>query len=82
MKHLFPLMLASMLITGCTTTRYLRVACITPEQLEELKRAKPEAIRDKLTGKADEDLKLVAGKLIRVEAYASGLIDILGNCTG
>lgn len=68
--------------SACTTTRYQRVHCISAEQLAELKAQRPQAIRDRLTGEADKDLLLVTGKLIRVESYADGLIDVLGNCAG
>ena len=81
MRHLFPAMLACMLLTGCQRTRYVRVYCISPEQLAELERARPGKIRDQLTGKADEDLRTVTGKLIRVEAWGGGLLDVLGGCT-
>jgi hypothetical protein len=67
-------------LSGCATTRYSTAYCITPAQLTQLKAAKPAKIRSQLTGQADSDLKLVAGRLVRVEAYADGLIDILGGC--
>lgn len=80
MKRLV-LALTALSLTGCAQTRYVRVYCITKEQLAELQRQKPAKIRDQLTGRADEDLKKVAGRLVRVEAYADGLIDVLGGCT-
>jgi hypothetical protein len=78
MRALIPL--AALILTSCTTIRYQPVYCITKEQLAELQAQRPQAIRDKLTGKADEDLKLVTGKLIRVQAWGNSLIDILGAC--
>jgi hypothetical protein len=68
-------------IMGCTTVRYVPVYCITKEQLAELQAQRPGKIRDKLTGKADADLRLVTGKLVRVEAWGDGLIDVLGGCS-
>jgi hypothetical protein len=83
MRPLFAAMLACLLLTGCVTRiRYVPVYCITKEQLAELQAQRPGKIRDKLTGKADEDLRLVTGKLVRVEAWGDGLIDVLGGCTG
>jgi hypothetical protein len=77
------LILAAILLSGCAhKPQFQRVHCITPEQLAELKAQRPQAIRDRLTGEADKDLLLVTGKLIRVESYADGLIDVLGNCAG
>jgi hypothetical protein len=80
-KRSAALFLITYLCSACTTIRYQPVYCITKEQLAELQAQRPQAIRDKLTGKADEDLKLVTGKLIRVQAWSDGLIDVLGACT-
>jgi hypothetical protein len=82
MKHLFPLMLASMLITGCTTTRFVRVPCLTKEQLAERERAEPPLVGKDLTGRADEDIKTIAGSAVRLRAWGKGNLDILGGCTG
>jgi hypothetical protein len=76
-------LIAALLLSGCAhKIRYQRIACISQEQLNELKAQRPQAIRDKLTGEADKDLLLVTGKLIRVEAWGDGLLDVLGNCAG
>lgn len=69
-----------LLLTGCAQTRYVQTFCVTGAQLEQLQHAKPGKVRDQLTGKADEDLKKVAGRLVRVEAWGDGLIDVLGGC--
>lgn len=69
-----------LLLGGCTHTRYITVYCVTKAQLEQLAKAKPEKVRDQLTGKADEDLKKVTGRLVRVEAWGDGLLDVLGGC--
>jgi hypothetical protein len=82
MKHLFPLMLASMLITGCTTTRFVRVPCLTPEQLAERQKAEPEKVAPKLTGRADEDVRTIAGSAIELRAWGRGNLDIMSGCTG
>jgi hypothetical protein len=68
-------------LSGCATTRYTTAYCVSPAQLTQLKAAKPAKIHSQLTGQADSDLKLVAGRLVRVEAWGDGLIDILGGCT-
>jgi hypothetical protein len=81
-KHLFPLMLASMLITGCTTTRFVRIACLTPEQLEERRRAEPPLVREKLTGKADEDVRIIGGSAVELRAWGRGNLDVLSGCVG
>jgi hypothetical protein len=82
MKHLFPLMLVSMLITGCTTTRFVRIACLTPEQLEERRKAEPPLVGKDLTGRADEDIKPIAGSAVRLRAWGRGNLGLLEGCTG
>jgi hypothetical protein len=82
MKHLFPLMLVSMLITGCTTTRWITVPCLSPEQLEERRKAEPPLVRDQLSGRADEDIKPIAGSAVRLRAWGRGNLDVLSGCTG
>jgi hypothetical protein len=67
-------------LSGCTTVRYQRVYCVTKAQVEQLQKAKPGKVRDQLTGKADQDLRLVAGRLVRVESWGDGLLDVLGGC--
>lgn len=76
------LLVAASMLSGCVTTRYAPVHCLSKEQLEQLKAQKPGKIRDQLTGQADEDLKKVAGRLVRVEAWGDGLITVLGGCVG
>lgn len=78
--RIFSLALAAMLLSGCGTTKYITVYCITKAQLEQLKAAKPGKIRDQLTGKADEDAKKITGRLVRVEAWGDGMLDVLGGC--
>jgi ABC-type uncharacterized transport system auxiliary subunit len=67
-------------LSGCATTKYVTVYCVTKAQVEQLQKAKPGKVRDQLTGKADQDLKLVAGRLVRVESWGDGLLDVLGGC--
>lgn len=67
-------------LSACTTTRYVTTYCISKEQYDKLKESKPGKIRDQLTGKADTDIKKVTGRLIRVEAWGDGLLDVLGGC--
>jgi hypothetical protein len=78
MRRLLPL--AVLILSGCVTTKYVPTYCITAEQLAELRAQRPQAIRDQLTGDADKDLRLVTGKLVRVQAWGDGLLDVLGAC--
>jgi hypothetical protein len=82
-KHLFPLMLASILITGCAhRVRYITVPCLTPEQLEERRKAEPPLVREKLTGKADEDIRIIGGSAVLLRSWGRGNISILEGCVG
>jgi hypothetical protein len=83
MKRLFDSVkigIAALALSGCAHTRYVTIHCITKAQLEQLAKQKPGKVRDQLTGKADEDIKKVAGRLVRVEAWGDGLLDVLGGC--
>ena len=82
MKHLFPLMLASMLITGCTTTRWIRTPCLTPEQLEERRKAEPPLVREDLTGDAQKDVRIIGGSAVLLRSWGRGNLDILSGCSG
>lgn len=64
-------------LAGCQTTRHVTVYCIGKGQALP---AEPPKIRDKLTGRADEDLKIVAGSAVRLRAYGQGLRTILEGC--
>jgi hypothetical protein len=79
MKKLIAITLLASL-AGCQTVRYVPTYCITKDQLEKLKAAKPGKVHDQLTGKADEDIRPIAGRLVRVEAWGDGLITVLGGC--
>jgi hypothetical protein len=65
-------------LAGCAPhVRYIPTPCLTKDQALP---AEPPKIHDKLTGKADEDLRIVAGSVVRLRAYASGLRLILEGC--
>ena len=76
------LILATLLLTGCTTTRYIRTPCLSQEQLEQQRQAEPPKVHDKLTGKADEDIRTIAGSNVRLRAWGSGMLGILEGCAG
>jgi hypothetical protein len=62
---------------GCQTTRFVAVPCVGKEQSLP---AEPPKVADKLTGKADEDIKLIAGSNVRLRAWGQGLHSILEGC--
>jgi hypothetical protein len=84
MKRALPLIIIMLTLPAgmCTTTRYVTVPCVTPEQYEGLKGQEPPKVKDKLTGKADEDIRIVGGSAVRLRAYSQGLLGVLGGCTG
>jgi hypothetical protein len=67
-------------LAGCTTARYVTVPCVTGEQYEKLKSAEPPKVGDKLTGRADEDIKPIAGSAVRLRAWGHGLLGVLEGC--
>jgi hypothetical protein len=82
-RRLFPIALAltiiALALSGCQTTRYVTVPCLTKDQTLP---AEPDRVKDRLTGKADEDVRIIAGSNIRLRAWGSGLRDILEGCRG
>lgn len=66
-----------LLLTGCATTRYVTVPCVSKDQVLP---AEPPKVADKLTGKADEDLRIVGGSAVRLRAWGRGLHSILEGC--
>jgi hypothetical protein len=69
--------LLALVLTGCTTTRYVSTPCISKgQQLPEA----PPKIHDKLTGQADRDIQIVAGSAVRLRAWGEGLNTILEGC--
>lgn len=78
MKRHLTLILAT-LVAGCTTT-HTTTKCVTKEQYEQLKRDEPEKVAPKLTGRADEDSRTLAGSAVRLRSWGRGLIDVLGGC--
>jgi hypothetical protein len=66
-------------LAGCQTTRYVPIRCVGKDQQLP---AEPPKIADRLTGKADEDIKIIAGSNVRLRAYGQGLRTILEGCRG
>jgi hypothetical protein len=69
-------------LSGCSTTRYVTVPCVTPEQYKKLQADEPPKVKDKLTGKADEDIRIVGGSAVRLRGWGQGLLGVLGGCVG
>jgi hypothetical protein len=77
-------MLAAPLLTGCATThtRYFRVYCVTPSQLDTLKKTEPKRVGPELDGQAQDDLKTVAGSAIKLRTWGEGLLGVIQGCSG
>ncbi len=71
------IILAAALLSGCATDRFVTVPCLSKDQALP---SEPPKVGDKLTGKADEDLRIVAGSALRLRAYGQGLRTILEGC--
>ena len=76
------LMVAALLLTGCTTTRYVKIPCLTPDQLEQRKSAEPKLVGPDLTGDAQKDVRIIGGSAKELRSWGRGNLDILGGCTG
>jgi hypothetical protein len=69
--------LAFLALTGCATTRYQTVYCISHDtQLP----SEPPKVHGQLTGHADSDIGIIAGSAIRLRAYGQSLRLILEGC--
>jgi hypothetical protein len=79
---IFPLGIIALVLSGCATTRYVTIHCVTPEQYQKLKDAEPPRVGDKLTGQAQDDLKTIAGSTVELRTYSEGLLGVLGGCVG
>jgi hypothetical protein len=64
------------------TTRYVSVPCTTPEQYQKLKDAEPRKVGDKLTGQAQDDLKIIAGNNVELRQFGHNLLGVIEGCTG
>lgn len=64
-------------LSGCVTTRYVTVPCVSKNQQLP---AEPPKIHNQLTGEADKDLRIVAGSNLRLRAWGEGLQSILEGC--
>lgn len=73
---------ALLLNAGCTTTRYVRVSCLTPEQMEARRKAEPPLVGPSLTGDAQKDVRIVGGSAKELRAWGKGNLDILSGCVG
>lgn len=80
MKRSLPLI--ALALAGCAHTRYVTVPCVTQEQVDGFKAAEPPKIHDKLTGKADEDIRPIAGSNVRLRSWGEGMLGVLGGCVG
>lgn len=69
-------------MSGCTSTRYVRIACLTPEQLEARKQAEPKLVGPELTGDAQKDVRIIGGSAKELRAWGRGNLDILSGCQG
>lgn len=67
---------------ACVRDRYVRIPCLTPEQLQQRKDAEPKRVGGSLTGQAQEDVKIIAGSNVQLRAWGVGNLGILEGCVG
>jgi len=66
----------------CVTTRFVTVPCVSQEQYEGLKDSEPQRVKDRLTGKAGEDIRTIAGSNVRLRSWGVGLLGVIEGCRG
>lgn len=76
------IILATLALSACSTTKYVTIPCLSKEQLEARRQAEPPKVADRLTGKADEDVRTVAGSAVRLRSWGRGNLDVLAGCAG
>jgi len=79
--RLVAIALAALALSGCAhKIRYVAVPCVSPAQYDELRASVPPKVRDRLTGNAAEDIKIIAASNVRLRAHAESLLKILEGC--
>lgn len=76
-RKLVCLSLAAIALAGCQTTRTIIVPCVGKDQVLP---AEPDKVAPRLTGKADEDSRILAGGLLRWQFYGRSMREIVDNC--
>lgn len=79
MKRL-ALVIAALALSGCVRDRYITVHCVTQEQADELAKAEPPKVRDRLTGRAADDGAILAGSAVELRAWGLGLMGVVRGC--
>lgn len=82
MKRCYMVLALGLTLAACTTTRYVKVPCLTPEQFEERQKAEPKRVGDELTGDAQKDVRIIGGSAKELRAWGVGNLTILGGCVG
>lgn len=77
--RIFSVLLA-LLLTGCATP-VVTETCVKPQQYQQLKQTEPPKIRNRLHGKADEDIRIVAGSALELRAWGETMLGIIGQCS-
>jgi hypothetical protein len=72
--------LLALALSACAGPQYLTRSCISAEQYERLKAAEPPKVHSKLTGKADEDTRPLAGSALELRSWGHVLLDTLQTC--
>lgn len=69
---------ALLALSGCAHS--VIAPCISREQLEELRRQEPPRVKSKLTGRADEDVRPIAGSNLLLRTWGHNLLSTLEVC--
>ena len=73
-------LLAALALSACAHQPLL-TQCVSAKQYEQLKNSEPPHVRDRLHGKADEDIRPITGSAIELRAWGHALLDTLKICS-
>ena len=82
MKTILSIALAALALSACAPHPVAIVHCVTPEQYQKLKNAEPPKVGSKLTGQAQDDLKIIAGRTVELQSWGEGLLGVIAGCSG
>jgi hypothetical protein len=80
MKYLIGI--AALTLGACAPHPAAPIYCVSPQQLQKLKDAKPPKVGGTLTGQSQDDVKIIAGSNVRLRAWGEGLLGVIEGCSG
>ena len=67
-------------LAACATTPLTR-SCLTPAQYKQIHDSEPPKVHGRLTGKADEDIRVIAGSALELRSWGETELSLLEICS-